>query len=237
MAGPSNNASFIPKRGASKRSRKSRNKSVYVLTIISYILLFATLLASLGVYIYGRHIEGQLQKEISTFNAEVSGFKEADMQRVQEFDIRLRQAQQRLANSVSITSIFDALEAATIDTVRLNNLLIERNLDDNFELTAEVETDTFDSSLFQRGVFKRNKVVNEVEITNVTIKDATTDDGEVRQSISFNAYLGVPLSSVPYIPSGTIQEEVVSLQVEATEQSEATSTEAVQDEESNNDAV
>lgn len=198
----SSNSSFIPKRGTQKLKRRVRNGNLYVLTLFSYIILFTTLVASAGVYVYGEYINGQLQVEISEMNTAVTNFKEAEMQRVQEFDNRLRRAQNRLNNSVSITSIFSAIESATIDSVRFENFKLTRDLDKGFVVQASLETDGFDSSLFQRGVFERNPVVEEVEIDSIVLNESVNESGSsIGQSVSFVANLAVPLSAVPYVVS------------------------------------
>jgi len=136
-------------------------------------------------------------------NSAVSGFKEADMQKVQEFDVRLRQANQRLDNAASVSVILEALELSVIDTVRLSSLGIERDLDNSFLVKAEVETDNFDSTIFQRGVFARGSVVEVVEINDISLNEVTSVDtgGELQQSVSFSTRLSVPLNAVLYQPS------------------------------------
>lgn len=195
----SSDASFIPKRGTNKRSKKAAKNRVYLFTLVSYILLFTTLIATAGVYFYNRYVDQQLQVAIADLNTEISSFKQADMERVQAFDLRLRQAKDRLDNSVSVSSIFEALESATINTVRIADLSIKRNADTEFELDASIETNTFDSSLFQRGVFERNKVVESIEIENIDIQkdiDGLASDSKV----FFTAKLTVPVGVIPFVP-------------------------------------
>lgn len=206
MASSSNNSSFIPKRGTTKRTRKVRNGNVYILTIISYVALFSTLLASGSIFLYQGYVNKQLQSEIASMNAEVSDFKEADMQKVQEFDVRLRQANSRLNNAVSVTRILSALEGSVIDTVRLASLDVKRNMDNNFIVEAEVETDTFDSTIYQEGIFARGEGIEIVEIDDVSLTEVTTSesDGELRQSVTFITKLAVPLDAVLYQVPATV---------------------------------
>lgn len=202
MADLSSN-SFIPKRGPVKRSRGAASRQVYVFTIISYVLMFATLLATGSVYLYGKYVNKQLDGEVSALNTEINSFSEADMQQVIEFDRRLGQAYDRLDNSVSIVSVFEALEAATIDTVQISTLDIVREKDEKFVLSASIETDSFDSTIFQRGVFKRSQTIESVAISGVqaTSKNGESSGSDVssRQLITFTAQLEVPLPYVPYV--------------------------------------
>lgn len=195
--------SFIPKRGPVKRNRETASRQVYFFTIISYVLMFATLLAAGSVYLYAKYIDRQLENEVAALNSEINSFSEADMQQVIEFDRRLSQAHNRLNNSVSIVSVFDALEAATIDTVKIVSLDLNREKDEKFILSASIETDSFDSTIFQRGVYKRNQIIDSVLISGVQSASKESDsDGKSASSrplITFTAELEVPLSAVPYV--------------------------------------
>lgn len=209
MASSPNNSSFIPKRGTTKRTRKVRNGNVYILTIISYVAIFSALLAAGSIFLYQGYVQKQLQTEITSINAEVRGFKEADMQKVQEFDVRLRQANSRLDNAVSVTRILSALEVSVIDTVRLASLEIKRKMDNNFIVEAEVETDTFDSTIYQQGIFARGEGIEIVEIDDVSLTEVTTSEsgGELRQSVTFVTKLAVPLEAVLYQVPTTIVDQ------------------------------
>lgn len=203
----SNNNSFIPKRGPVNKKRQGpASRPVYVFTIISYVLMFATLIATGGVYFYGKVVDKQLSNEVAALNTEISSFSESEMQRVLQFDLRLTQAADRLNNSVSVASVFEALEDATIDTVKVATLDLVREADDQFILEAAIETDSFDSTIFQRGVYQRNQTISQVNISALQNGAASSlaDGGETqtadgRPLITFIAELNVPLTSVPYV--------------------------------------
>ncbi len=202
----SNNNSFIPKRGpVNKKKQGAASRPVYVFTIISYILMFSTLIATGGVYFYGKVVDKQLSNEVAALNTAISSFSESDMQRVLEFDLRLSQAEDRLSHSVSVASVFDALESATIDTVQVASLDLKREKDEQFILAATIETDSFDSTIFQRGVYQRNQTISNVAITSLQngntsnlIDKNNTFDNSIPE-ITFIAELNVPLTAVPYV--------------------------------------
>jgi hypothetical protein len=204
MKGSSDN-SFIPKRGASKRKQTGGSRQIYIFTYISYILMFATLLSSGGVYLYQQYINNQLDIAVEALNSEIGSFSQADMERVTQFNLRLAQAQDRLENSMSVTAVFEALQAATIDTVQINSLAMEREDDDRIVIEAMIQTDSFDSTIFQRGVFLRNGIIQDVEITDV--KDSVAietgeraQESNARPIVSFQASLAVPLEQIPADP-------------------------------------
>lgn len=202
MADLSNN-SFIPKRGPSKLKQKEVSRQVYVFTYISYILMFATLLATGGVFLYGQYVERQLNEEIAALNTEIGSFSEANMARVTDFDERLQQATGRLNSSVSMAALLEALEDATIESVQLQNLSVSREFDDRYVLSGSVQTDSFDSTIFQRRVFEQDGTIDSVSISGVqtsTLTSGTSDEGslQARPIVNFTAELEVPISAIPY---------------------------------------
>ena len=215
------NNSFIPKRGPVKHSRASSSRQVYIFTYISYVIIFATLLAAGGVFLYGKYYDKKLESEVSALNAEINSFSEADMQKVLEFDRRLGQADDRLRNSVSLVSVFSALEEATIDSVRLNSLNLQREEDESFAMTATVETDSFDSAIFQRGVYQRNQTVGNVKVADVITTSKQSEQGEENSTepvIQFMANFQVSLSAVPYVGSELAPEAPITITKPALEE-------------------
>jgi len=218
---------------------------VYVLSVVSYIIFFSSLAAAAGVFFYGGYIQSQFEQEVLAMNNEVSSFNEADMQRVIDFDSRLRKAHERVQKSVSVASVFDALEAATVQSVRFESFSLERDSDKSFTIEARIETDTFDSTLFQRGIFDRNEVVEVVEVDDLVIDDVTTESGLVFKSVSFTANLAIPLTAVPYKPTGSTAgaapfiptEDIISNEGEVTEDESSEVSEETTDEDTSNEST
>ncbi|MCB9818405.1 hypothetical protein H6787_02860 [Candidatus Nomurabacteria bacterium] len=200
------NSSFIPKRGPVKQKKRSSSRKVYIFTLVSYTLMFATLLGAGGVYLYSNYIDRLLETEVTNLYSEIRSFDEAQMLNVQDFNARLSQASDRIDNSVSVGSIFSALEAATIGTVKIDSLSLVREFDEKFLLNASIQTDSFDSTIFQRGVFTRNnEVVTSVAINNLRASGlggglaVSEEDGdEYTAPVTFDVELEIPISTVPY---------------------------------------
>jgi hypothetical protein len=199
------NSSFIPKQGPVKKRRRSASKKVYVFTMLCYVAFFASLLGSAGVYFYGDLVDKQLEDEVVALNGEIGSFSQVNMQRVQEFDVRLQQANDRLNKSASIVSIFNSLEAATIDTVSLNSLSIERMGDDFFKMALNMNTDSFDSTLFQREVYTDNGAIGAISIESLVSSGlgesvGGSQDTDLQPEVTFIAEIEVPLNAVPLMP-------------------------------------
>ena len=204
--------SFIPRRGPAKRAQHAVSRQVYIFTLISYILFFATLMAAGGVFFYDRYIDQKLEAEIVALNSAIGSFSESDMEVVRELDMRLRQTHSRLDKSVSVVSIFDALEQATVETVKISDVELVRQDDSQFVLTSTIETDTFDSSLFQRGVYERNQIFSSIDVTDLIIASAgSEEEEETAPTVNFTATLEVPLSAIPFVPGSVVSPVTVDL--------------------------
>jgi hypothetical protein len=188
--------SFIPKQGPVKRTRQTATRQIHLFAILAYMAFATAFIAAIGVSLYKNHIEKQHAEEVNKLNEAIKGFSDADMERVREFDGRLNQTRDRLDNGISIVSVFDALEDATIKSVTLEDLYLKKEEDSSISIAARVSTDSFDSSLFQRGVFERNSVIESVEVSELELVEAGEDE-TLPAGVSFSAKLSIPASSVP----------------------------------------
>lgn len=202
MGGSSNNKdnSFIPKRGPATRTRHSASRRVYLFTLISYVLFFATLVASAGVFLYNRYIDQQLTNEVAALNEQINQFRQSDMDRLRTFNERLEFTDERLSVSTTLGQLFTALENTTAASVQLASLALERIDERDFEVVLAVNTDSFDSSILQREFLEQDSVIESVAIESIEVTAADDDDGASESAITFIATLGVPLESVAYQP-------------------------------------
>ncbi len=203
------NSSFIPKQGPTKKRRGQATRQVYVFTIISYVMIFSTLLAVGGVYFYSEYIERQRDNEIAALDAAINSYSESDMQKVLEFDHRLNQASSRLSNSASIVSVLESLEDAVIETVQIESLEMTRQGDELFDLSAKIKTDSFDSTMFQRGVLQRGKpTIETVVLSDLHRQTVNNEESATKETtVSFLAKITVPLSVVPNLAGASVAEE------------------------------
>lgn len=196
------NSSFIPKQGPAKRRKSTSTRQVYFFTLISYAVLLASFIAAGGVFFYDRYVNAQLDQQVAVLNGEIGIFNEADMQRVLEFDRRLNQAQNRLSNSTSIVSVFEALEDSVTNDIQIDTLSIERKGDETYKLSATIVTDSFDATIFQRGIFQSSNIISSVDIADVNTADLS-DGEEFIPRVNFTADLEIPLNDVPFVPGSS----------------------------------
>ena len=172
------------------------------------ILFIASLLATLGVFVYEYRLNKALDAEIVALNTAIVTFNEAEMQRVQEADLRLSQANTRLAYSASIVTLLEAVEASVTDSVQITELDIARVSDEAFEVQAKIKTTSFDSVMFQRTILDSGRTLAFAEIKDLVLQNVppdtaafaeqleTQDTGEF--AIGFQVLLAVDQANIPH---------------------------------------
>lgn len=206
--GEEKSGSFIPKRNPIRKSRKQDSKQLFIFTIISYVSVFAAVVASAGVFFYSQYTDSLLVEEVAALDTEIANFEDGEMQEVLAFENRLKQAAYRFDHSVSVRSIFEAIEDATIATVQFSDFSLERIADESYVITANLIADSFDSTIYQRGVMERNPQISNVLIANVVsgAAGATGDDSDegisaaaspAPDEVRFDTELSFAVSDIP----------------------------------------
>src|SRR3989338_1805562 len=241
----SSNTSFIPKRNPATGDKRNSRRQVYVGTFVVRILFIASLLATLGVFVYEYRLNKALDAEIVALNTAIVTFKEADL--------RLSQANTRLAYSASIVTLLEAVEASVTDSVQITELDIARVSDEAFEVQAKIKTTSFDSVMFQRTILDSGRTLAFAEIKDLVLQNVppdtaafaeqleTQDTGEF--AIGFQVLLAVDQANIPHtiapIESPVVPvSEVVSTTTEGTTvESEVDDSAAEQTEETNQEQI
>jgi hypothetical protein len=206
--GEEKSGSFIPKRNPIRRSRKRGSKQLFIFTIISYVSVFAAVVASAGVFFYSQYTDSLLVEEVAALDTEIANFEDEEMREVLAFENRLKQAAYRFDHSVSVRSLFEAIEDATISTVQFSDFSLERIADESYVITANLITDSFDSTIYQRGVMERNPQIASVLVSNAVSGAAETGAGGSNEVITaaaassadevrFDAELSFAVSEIP----------------------------------------
>jgi len=195
-------SSFIPKRGPAQAKRRKPAKRIFLFSLISYSLIFASLLAAGGSYLYKNYMTSLLQNEVVLLDSEIDTFSVADLSVVAEFDLTLKRAADRIDHSASIVTVLDAIDSVTALPVQIVELDLTRSGDQELVVVANIATQSFDSAIFQRQLL----VVGGDLFTNVVIEDvavsvASAEDElqtSVSQPITFTATLSAPIEVLPY---------------------------------------
>ena len=166
------------------------------------------------MFAYERKLSSELNAEVTSFKDATKAFdsEENNVVQVLSMDKRLIQANDRFSKSLSMVAILDALDRATVRTVELDSLEIEKKSDTEITMTAEVLTDTFDSVIFQRSIYEANEVLQVTKFEEVTanqngVADVPTTPGSLsirtggtgNPTISFKATIEVDPKLVPAV--------------------------------------
>jgi hypothetical protein len=155
------------------------------------------------MYLYGEYLDRQLIEGVAKLDSEIKSFSVAKMEEVLAFEKRLQEANNRMEQSASVAAIFEVLERSTINTVMIDTLDIVRNDDLTYTLTAAVRTDSFDSTISQRGEFQRDQTLGDIEILDVDADALAEGEGgeENLPLVTFKTVLEVSIAAVPYEPA------------------------------------
>ena len=207
MAPKNPQSSFIPKRGATRTTKRKPIKQVFLFTIFAYSVTFAALLTAGASYLYKNYTTIVLENEVSALNTEIDTFIVSELSMISEFDLTLQRAADRLANGASIVTVLDALDSATVGSAQVTALDIERSGDQEIVLVADIASQSFDSALFQRTILNTDALLfSEVLIEDVTLSFANNEEVELEgiptvqidQPLSFTVTIRVPIESLPY---------------------------------------
>jgi len=201
--------SFIPQRPTQGKVKHRGVRKIYVLTYVSYVLFFGSVITAGATFFYSNILEGQLDRQKNTLIAERAKFDESDMGSIRQLDNRLNTARQRMDMHISVPSIFTALEDSAVQSLQFVSFSYKRD-NDLAPLIALTGTsdNTFNSILFQREVLQTNPILSGATFTEVALgaTSNTADEGSVTQNlISFELTKEVDPSLIKYVPSSAVR--------------------------------
>ncbi len=150
--------SFIPQHPTQGTIKNRTVKKVYLLTYISFVLFFGTILGTAGIFVYKNVQTKLLERQKSQLVIEKDKFSESAIESVRELDKRIESAKKRLENHVSVVSVFKALEESTAQSMLLKTFEYTREEDASPKVVLTAETKIFNSVLFQRDILAKNSV-------------------------------------------------------------------------------
>ena len=193
-------SSFIPKGPVRGTVKPKSVRKVYILTYVSYVLFFGTVLAAMVVFGYGLRIDSQLAAEKSSLFAERESFNQSDLERLRELEFKMNTALSLLDRHVSLHSVLVAMEATTVGPVQIYGLEYIKDINNSLNLILKAKTENFNNALFQREIFASDSVlagasVSEIEFTQ-SRSDAELFSGS--QEVNFTLSKILSASEIPY---------------------------------------
>ena len=213
--GEIHNSSFIPKNTtrAPKRVNVTRRR-VYVLSYISYVVFFGTLLATIGIMFYSIQITKALEASRVQLEDQRVRFTETNLDGVRGLEKKLKAARQTLNDLHSPSKIFTEIEATIADNIRLVSFTYEYFPNRQFLLSLAGETQGFGEIINQDQVFSESKLLGAGEVITFDYAPAESEEeGEDIPVLSSDAliqftYEGIyPSSIIPFDPTGALETE------------------------------
>jgi hypothetical protein len=192
--------SFIPKSPVRASSKPKGIRKVYILTYATYVFFFGTLLVSVLVFGYGYSKNAQLASEKGSLLEERDSFNQADMERVQELDSRMKSAFSILDRQVSLTSLLQMLETKIVKSAYIYGLEYSKGVDGSLELALQVRSGEFNDALFQRQEFLSDPILAGAIISEIEFVQSESE-GEVSvktQEVTFSVIKTLDVSDIPY---------------------------------------
>lgn len=200
-------SSFIPKRTAGVSARQKRTHSFFFLSVISYACLIAAPTASAAVYVYQLYTHRQFEQVVSSLETSMDTFSDAEMERVLEFDRRLKLAQSLVESHVSVVRVLEALEANTVAEAGFTNLSIVRNEDGSLAANADMLATNLDTAIFQRTTYNNENIaIDDASLGKITFAPAGEDGGG--QRVTMTGTFGFTVDDIRFEVKETVTDVV-----------------------------
>jgi hypothetical protein len=228
----SQGTSFIPQRPSKGKANTRRVRKIYVLSFVSYIMFFGSVLAAVGVFFLNFSLDSQLERQKQLLAAERDQFNQGEIESIRDLEKRIELAQERLNNHVSVLSVLQALEQSAVQSIKYMKFSYKRLNDMAPIVTLSGDTDRFNSVLFQREVLESNPVLAGSTFTEVGMVSKELENPPFLQKVvAFTFEKEIEKELIGYTPreagatSQPVQQQEFQEQEEQVEQVEQSSSE------------
>jgi len=199
----SSGSSFIPQRPTRGKVAAKSFRKVYVLSYVSYLVFFSTLLAVAGIFVYKLSLESNLKNLQQELIAQKNLFTQTDLDRVQDLDQRITAAKQLIDAHASVHKVLIALDQVVADPVQFLGLVYDRTEDPRRpRLTLSAVAKQFNEVIFQEQILSanpvtRNFVMSDVNLSTQPVNPERLDLG-VQEVVSVTMVSELSLAEVNY---------------------------------------
>jgi len=168
--------SFIPQnpvQGGGKPKRRVRH--IYVVTYLIYIFFGVTLLSALGLWFYTQVLSGELASAQEELVSQSQQFDTRELERLEQLDIRLEQANQLFNALVPVHVIFTSLEEVLLDSAVVTGFTYDHERRQVVVSFRTAFTD-FNGALFQRQMMRNHSLFQTASIQNVNYEEAVDSE-------------------------------------------------------------
>lgn len=181
---PSIPTSFIPKRPVATEAtvHVAHSRTVGLLSLVTVVVVVATIVSFVGVYLYGQRLEGQkatLEQSITTARDGLGTEFVSDMKRL---SARIEGVKALIKSHVVVSPIFAALEETTLRSVQYKDFQYDIKTDsttkkDVVEVSLTGSAKSYSTIALQSDAFAQNDLIKNPVFSGLTVDDKTARVG------------------------------------------------------------
>lgn len=174
---------FIPKRPLAEERPEMPKKRGGLLRLLAFVIFVASILAAGGVFLFRSSLESQVEQKSSQIQIARGEFEPELLEEMAELDRRIITTGEVLSNHITISPLFETLEAITLPTVRYSEFTYTLAEDGSVQIEMAGEAEGFTDIALQSGLFDDNKYIKNQLFSNLDLDEET---GNVVFDLSFS---------------------------------------------------
>ena len=113
--------SFIPKQPLVESGAKKPSAPTSIFSIIGWFIFIVAILASAGVFAYGKYIESSISSKNIELGNRVKSFDASSVDHFVQLDARLNAAASILDKHLAISTLFDLVSSNTVQSIQFTD--------------------------------------------------------------------------------------------------------------------
>ncbi|MEZ4200286.1 MAG: hypothetical protein R3B69_01630 [Candidatus Paceibacterota bacterium] len=214
----SSNASFIPKNSKRTQKKVRGTRRIYLLSYVSYVVFFGTLLATVIVFFFSIQVNKSLEASRDRLIEEKNRFSQEDIDGLRHLEKKLIIANDLLNHSTAPSELFSALESVVADNVYFTGFSYQHNVNDTYTVELVGRADALNPVLYQRELLTQNAILGRGDVTSFdyAISESAEDEesdattalvqnllGSEDPVITFTFVSRGSVADIPYTPGAT----------------------------------
>ncbi len=214
--------SFIPKRPVTAGITEDRtpNRAVGLLSLLTVIVVIATIVSFVGVYLYEQSLEGQRSKLEASIDDAKNGIGTDFLADMKRLNARISGVKALLQGHIVVSPVFEALESTTLRSVQYKSFTYEFRTDSAskaqvVQVSLSGVAKNYSTIALQSDAFARSSLIKNPVFSGLTVDDKT---GNVAfrltfdvspEDLSFQTFIDAKRSSGQVVlPPETVTEEL-----------------------------
>ncbi|HSE56659.1 MAG TPA: hypothetical protein VLB02_01065 [Candidatus Paceibacterota bacterium] len=181
--------SFIPKRPlAEEPAHRMSQNPLGLVSLITTVLFFATILASGGIFLYERQLMAQRAQMEVEINKAKEGLGAEFITDMKKLDNRITAIKELIQNHIVVSPIFEALQDSTLRSVQYKNFAYAfGSAAGSSQRVVSVEMNgtakNYETIALQSEAFSKSSVIKDAVFSNLTVDEKK---GVVNFSLRFS---------------------------------------------------